>query len=75
MNCKKNAAETFGIKLRLARKAKGYLGKDFAELLGISQNGYSQYETGRNEPPLYLIRKMADLLDVSVEELARRATK
>lgn len=69
---KKAAAESFGIKLRLARRDKGYLAKDFAKLLNISQNGYSQYETGTNEPPLYLISEMADRLDVSTDWLLGR---
>lgn len=68
------AAEEFGRKLRIARRNKGYLSKDFADLLNVSQNGYSQYETGTNEPPLYLIRKMADHLDVSTDWLFGRVT-
>lgn len=71
---KKAAAESFGIKLRTARHNKGYLSKDFAKILDISQNGYSQYETGRNEPPLYLIREMADRLDVTTDWLLGRIT-
>lgn len=71
---KKAAAESFGIKLRIARQNKGFLSKDFANLLEVSQNGYSQYETGRNEPPLYLIREMADRLDVTTDWLLGRAT-
>lgn len=69
---KKAAAETFGMKLRIARRNKNYLAKDFAKSLGISQNGYSQYETGKNEPPLYLIGEMAKRLDVSTDWLLSR---
>ena len=43
-----------------------------AEYLGMSQTGYSKYETGGNDIPTQILIKLADLYDVSVDYLLGR---
>lgn len=43
-----------------------------AEYLGMSQTGYSKYETGDNDIPTQILIKLADLYDVSVDYLLGR---
>lgn len=43
-----------------------------AEYLGMSQTGYSKYETGENDIPTQILIKLADLYDVSVDYLLGR---
>ena len=43
-----------------------------AKMLGMSQTGYSKYETGENDIPTILLIKLADFYDVSVDYLLNR---
>ena len=66
----------FSERLKSERKSKGYSQRKMAALLGITQGTYTHYEligkeTGR-EPPLEMIKKIADILDVSIDYLFGR---
>lgn len=56
------------------RKNKGLLQKDVAHMLGIATNTYSCYETGTNEPSIAMLISLADIFDVSVDELLGRTS-
>ena len=43
-----------------------------AKMLGMSQTGYSKYETGENDIPTIILIKLADFYDVSVDYLLNR---
>ncbi len=43
-----------------------------AKMLQMSQTGYSKYETGENDIPTYVLVKLADFYDVSVDYLLER---
>jgi transcriptional regulator with XRE-family HTH domain len=43
-----------------------------AGLLGMSQTGYSKYETGENAIPAAILEKLADLYGTSVDYLLGR---
>ena len=45
---------------------------DLAKLLGMSQTGYSKYETGENEVPVAVLEKLADIYKTSVDFLLGR---
>lgn len=38
-----------------------------AEILGMSQTGYSKYETGENDLPTAVLIKLADFYNVSID--------
>lgn len=59
----------FSQRLKAARKKAGYTGTAIAEYLGITQKSYSQYETGRAEPPLPTIWLLAQKFHISVDWL------
>ena len=46
-----------------------------AKLLGMSQTGYSKYETGENDVPTQILIKLADFYGTSVDYLLGRTDK
>lgn len=38
-----------------------------AQYLGMSQTGYSKYETGENDIPTQILIKLSDFYDVSID--------
>ena len=57
--------------LRTLRKAKGISQRKMAEMLGLNQSTYSHYEKGIREPRIAMLRKMADVLGVTIDELIK----
>ncbi len=43
-----------------------------AEYLGMSQTGYSKYETGENDIPTSVLIKLADFYNVSIDYILNR---
>ncbi len=43
-----------------------------AKMLGMSQTGYSKYETGENDLPTAILIKLADFYNVSIDYLLNR---
>ena len=54
-------------RLKSLRNDKNLLQKDIAKLLKMSQNGYSQYETERNDISTYLLKFFSNYYDVSID--------
>ncbi len=55
-----------------ARKEAGYTQKQLSELLGISQQSYSDYENERTFPDKVTLLKLAECLNVSTDYLLGR---
>lgn len=49
--------------------------KQVAEMLGMSQTGYSKYETGENDIPTSVLIKLADFYKTSTDYLLGREGK
>ena len=62
----------FSERLKTLRKEKKLTQKELAEQIGISQKSYSHWETGKNEPSLENLIKLADLFEVSLDWLFGR---
>lgn len=62
----------FGDNIKRLRKNKGLKQQEIAELLGVKQNTYSDWENGKTEPSFENLVKLADLLDVSLDWLFGR---
>ncbi len=45
---------------------------EVAKMLGMSQTGYSKYETGENDIPTHVLIKLADFYNTSVDYLLSR---
>ncbi len=44
----------------------------FAKILGMSQTGYSKYETGENDVPTEILIKLADYYNTSIDYILGR---
>lgn len=62
----------FSERLRLLRQARGVTQVRLAELLGITPRSYNRWERGGNAPQLEMLVKIADVLQVSLDELVGR---
>lgn len=59
-------------RIRNLREDKDLNQTKVAKLLGMSQTGYSKYETGENDIPTAILIKLADFYDVSVDYILER---
>lgn len=59
-------------RIRDLREDKDLNQTQVARILGMSQTGYSKYETGENDIPTTVLIKLADYYDVSVDYLLNR---
>ncbi len=59
-------------RIRDLREDKDMNQTEVAKMLGMSQTGYSKYETGENDIPTDILIKLADFYDVSVDYLLNR---
>lgn len=63
-------------KIRELRIKKGFKSqKEFADMLKIKPNTYCQYETGKREPDLETLIQIANMLDVSMDEISNQKPK
>lgn len=56
-------------RIRELREDKDINQTEFAKLLGMSQTGYSKYETGENDIPTAILIKIAKFHETSVDYL------
>ena len=64
--------ETFGQRLARLRKAKGYTQEDIANKINISPQAVSKWENDLSTPDIFILSQLADILEVSVDELLGR---
>lgn len=58
-----------GNRIRSARKRAGLTQAEVAEKIGISWQGIAQWETGKRNPKIDTLKKIAQALSIPVEEL------
>jgi len=61
--------DKFNENLKIARERRRISQKDMAESIGVAKSTYSLYESGNREPNVQTIKKIADVLNVSADEL------
>lgn len=61
--------DNFNENLKYAREKKGLTQKEVAEGIGVAKSTYSLYESGNREPNVQTIKRIADLLNVSADDL------
>ena len=59
-------------RIRDLREDRDMTQTQIAQMLGMSQTGYSKYETGENDIPTQILIKLADFYQVSVDYLLER---
>lgn len=65
--------ERFAERLRALRTARGLTQTRLAELLGMPARSYNRWERGGHVPHLAMAVKIADILQVSLDELVGRS--
>ena len=61
--------ENFNENLKEARLKSGLYQKDLSENIGVAKSTYSLYESGKREPNVDTIKKIASALNVSADTL------
>ena len=59
-------------RIRDLREDKDITQKQLADILGMSQTGYSKYETGENDIPTQILIKLADFYGTSIDYMLGR---
>lgn len=59
-------------RIRDLREDRDLTQKQIAQMLGMSQTGYSKYETGENDIPTIVLIKLADFYQTSTDYLLGR---
>ena len=62
-------------RLRDLRNDKDMNQTEIAEILGMSQTGYSKYETGENDIPTEVLIKLADFYETSTDYILGRTNR
>lgn len=58
------------MKLKILRIQKGFIRQqDFAAAIGVKQSTLSMWENGHSKPEIETIKKLAEVLEVSVAEI------
>ena len=61
--------EYFNENLKEARERRSMTQKEVADIIGVAKSTYSLYESGNREPNVQTIKKIADTLNVSADDL------
>ncbi len=59
-------------RLRDLREDRDLNQTQLAKIIGMSQTGYSKYETGKNDIPTEILIKLADFYNVSIDYILNR---
>ena len=62
-------------RIRDLREDRDLTQKEIAQMLGMSQTGYSKYETGENDIPTVVLMKLADFYQTSTDYILGRTDK
>lgn len=64
-----NESAVFQKNLKALRKAHNYTVRDFGSMLGVTHVSVLQWENGKNEPRLGMLRKIARVFNVPISQL------
>ena len=62
-------------RIRDLREDRDLTQKQVAQMLGMSQTGYSKYETGENDIPTIVLIKLADFYQTSIDYILGRTDR
>ncbi len=55
--------------LKIARKDNNLTQKQVADKLGVVESCYANWEQGRTEPSIAMLRKLSKIFNISIDEL------
>lgn len=64
---------TFGERLKFLRSEKNLTQKQFAEIVGVNERSYQNYEINKSTPNYKVLLFLADFFDVSLDYLVGRS--
>lgn len=64
-----NLKQRLGAKIRFLRKSRKYSQEYFSELIGINPRQIVRIENGENMPSIEHLEKIANIFDITVDEL------
>ena len=67
-------ADSIGTRIAAVRKAKGLTQQDLAGMVGVSFQAVSKWETGQSLPDVTLLTRIADALDMTLDQLVAGRT-
>lgn len=67
--------EALGSRIRAWRQRRHFSQAELAERSGVTQSTLSNYENGKREPAVSVLIHIAEVLDVSLDELAGRISR
>lgn len=62
-------------RIRSLREDKDLTQRQIAQMLGMSQTGYSKYETGENDIPTHVLIKLADFYGTTTDYILGRTDR
>lgn len=62
-------------RLRDLRESKNMTQRQVADILGMSQTGYSKYETGENDIPTHILIRLADFYKTTTDYILGRTDR
>ncbi|MCC4121164.1 helix-turn-helix domain-containing protein [Lactococcus lactis] len=65
----------FAEQLKTLRKINGLTQKELAENVGVQQGAINKWESGKTEPNIEILGRLADYFDVSIDYLLGRKKK
>jgi len=65
------SVKRFPVRLKQLREAKGLSQAALAEEVGVSREYIARLETGKHDPPLSRVEKLAKALKVPIEKLLK----
>lgn len=57
------------MQLEALRKKNGYSQEELSRIIGVSRNTIKNWEDGRTEPSVSIALKLANLFQISIEQL------
>ncbi|WP_282136021.1 helix-turn-helix domain-containing protein [Seonamhaeicola maritimus] len=66
---KKDLQIAIGKRIRMLREQQGYSQQDFANECGIEKSNYHRIESGRINPSIYTLLRVAHHLNITLSEL------
>lgn len=69
-----NTLNTFGDRLKYVRKMKDLTQKELANAVQLDQSAISHFERNKKKPDMDTLKKIADVLNISVDFLLLRTT-
>lgn len=59
-------------RIRELREERDWTQKDVALKLSCSQQAYSYYETGKREPPINILKQLAEIFETTIDYIVEK---